>query len=465
TNKMDFVLKLFRQIFRELKLPFEGEPLQGLQIMGVLESRNLDFRRVIICDVNEGSFPPGGGINSMIPFNLRRAFGLPVQEQNDAIYAYTFYRLLHRAEEVHLIYTTAADQGKANEVSRFVQQMQAELHISKPEPVMIPVELTPSQEIRLAKTPEILDRLALYLKKEEGEPFAKSFSASALSMYLDCRLRFYFRYVAELKEKEEVVSEIDPMTFGTLLHSAIELLYAVDQGKSYRDIDSHTIDRLREQVPVAVDRAIKIFYSKEGDEDFELSGQLLIAREVFIKYVREILTYDQKNGPFRVIGLEKKYLAGIPVETAQGRVEVALQGVIDRMDIKDGVVRLLDYKTGKDNKKVNSIASLFNRDDDKRNKAAMQTLLYAYFYQHSHPENQLPLKPGIFNIKEIYDPKFNPFLVMNKEEISDYRDFAEEFEQGISGLLAEIFNPEVPFDQTEDEEKCTYCAYKEICGR
>ena len=465
TTKMDFVLKLFRQIFRELKLPFEGEPLQGLQIMGVLESRNLDFRRVIICDVNEGSFPPGGGINSMIPFNLRRAFGLPVQEQNDAIYAYTFYRLLHRAKEVHLIYTTAADQGKANEVSRFVQQMQAELHISKPKPVMIPVELTPSKEIRLEKTPEILDRLALYLKKEEGDPFAKSFSASALSMYLDCRLRFYFRYVAELKEKEEVVSEIDPMTFGTLLHSAIELLYAVDEGKSYRDIDSHTIDRLLPQVPETVDKAIRKFYQKENEEELELSGQLVIAREVLIKYVKEILRYDQKNGPFRVIGLEKKYLAGISVETPQGRVELALQGVIDRMDIKDGVVRLLDYKTGKDSKKVNSIASLFAREDDHRNKAAMQTLLYAYFYQQSHPENQLPLKPGIFNIKEIYDPKFNPFLVMNKEEIRDYRDFAEEFELGLSGLLAEIFNPEVPFDQTEDEKKCTYCAYKEICGR
>lgn len=465
TTKMDFVLKLFRQIFRELKLPFEGEPLQGLQIMGVLESRNLDFRRVIICDVNEGSFPPGGGINSMIPFNLRRAFGLPVQEQNDAIYAYTFYRLLHRAEEVHLIYTTAADQGKANEVSRFVQQMQAELHISKPEPVMIPVELTPSKEIRLEKTPEILDRLALYLKKEEGESFAKSFSASALSMYLDCRLRFYFRYVAELEEKQEVVSEIDPMTFGTLLHSAIELLYAIDEGKSYRDIDSHTIDRLLPQVPETVDKAIRKFYQKENEEELELSGQLVIAREVLIKYVKEILRYDQKNGPFRVIGLEKKYLAGISVETPQGRVELALQGVIDRMDIKDGVVRLLDYKTGKDNKKVNSIPSLFAREDDKRNKAAMQTLLYAYFYQYSHPENQLPLKPGIFNIKEIYDPKFNPFLIMNKEEISDYRDFAGEFELGLSGLLAEIFNPEVPFDQTEDEKKCTYCAYKEICGR
>ena len=308
-------------------------------------------------------------------------------------------------------------------------------------------------------------RLALYQKKEEEDPFAKSFSASALSMYLDCRLRFYFQYVAELKEKEEVVSEIDPMTFGTLLHSAIELLYAIGEGKTHRDIDSHTIDRLKDQVPAAVDRAIRIFYKKEEGEEFELSGQLLIAREVFIKYVKEILNYDQKNGPFRVIGLEKKYLAGIPVETTQGRIEVSLQGVIDRMDIKDGAVRLLDYKTGKDNKMVRSIDSLFKRDDDYRNKAAMQTLLYAYFYQHSHPENQLPLKPGIFNIKEIYDPKFNPFLVMNKEEISDYRDFAEEFEQGLSGLLAEIFNPEVPFDQTEDEKKCQYCAYRGICGR
>lgn len=463
--KMDFVLKLFRQIFRELKLPFEGEPLQGLQIMGVLESRNLDFRRVIICDVNEGSFPPGGGINSMIPFNLRRAFGLPVQEQNDAIYAYTFYRLLHRAEEVHLIYTTAADQGKANEVSRFVQQMQAELHVSKPETVMIPVQLTPVKQITLEKTPEILTRLFNYVKKEEVDPFAKSFSASALSMYLDCRLRFYFRYVAGLKEKEEVVSEIDPMTFGTLLHRSIEVLYEVGEGKSFRDIDSHTIDRLLPLVSEAVDRAIGEFYKIKEGEIFELSGQLVIAREVFIKYVKEILNYDQKNGPFRVIGLEKEYQAGIPIETAQGRVEIALKGVIDRMDIKDGVVRLLDYKTGKDNKKVSSIASLFDREDDKRNKAAMQTLLYAYFYQHSHPENKLPIKPGIFNIKEIYNPQFNPFLIMDKEEISDYRDFAVEFESGLSGLLAEIFNPEVPFDQTEDEKKCAFCAYKEVCGR
>jgi len=125
----------------------------------------------------------------------------------------------------------------------------------------------------------------------------------------------------------------------------------------------------------------------------------------------------------------------------------------------------LDYKTGKDNKKGSSIQSLFNRVVNDRNKAAMQTLLYAYFYQQSHPDNQLPLKPGSFNIKEIYDPQFNPFLQMGKEEITDYREFSEEFESGLSKLLGEILNPSVPFDQVEDEKKCRYCAYKEICGR
>ncbi|TDQ19708.1 PD-(D/E)XK nuclease superfamily protein [Algoriphagus boseongensis] len=463
--KMDFVLKLFRQIFRELKLPFEGEPLQGLQIMGVLESRNLDFRRVIICDVNEGSFPPGGGINSMIPFNLRRAFGLPVQEQNDAIYAYTFYRLLHRAEEVHLIYTTSADQGKAGEMSRFIQQMQAEMEVSKPEIVLVPVGLTPSKEISIQKTPEVLESMKVFLAKEESEGFTKPLSASALNMYLDCPLKFYFRYVAGLKEKEEVVTEIDPSTFGTILHGAMEHLYGLGENNPPRKIDSHEFDRLIPQVPAAVDLAIRDFYQVPEGQTMEYSGQLEIAREIFKKYLQAILEYDQKNGEFTVLGVEMNIPAKIPVTLNSGEVKVALGGVIDRVDLKDGMVRLIDYKTGKDNKKVKSIASLFDRKEKNRNKAAMQTLLYAYFFQWKHPDNQKPLKPGIFNIKEIYNPKFNPFLQLNGEEIQDYREVEGGFMEGITNLLTEILNPENPFNQTEDLKKCEYCPYKEICGR
>jgi CRISPR/Cas system-associated exonuclease Cas4 (RecB family) len=463
--KVEFLLNLFRKLFRDLKLPFEGEPLQGLQVMGVLESRNLDFRRVIICDVNEGSFPPGGGIQSMIPMNLRKAFRLPFQEQNDAIYAYTFYRLLHRAEEVHLIYTTAGEQGKASEMSRFIQQMRVELPISKPESVLVPVNLTPNQSIVLAKTPDMLAILSRYFKPMGEEEAEKKFSASALNMYLDCRLRFYLRYVAQLKEKEEVVTTIDPMTFGTLLHRGIELLYEIPAGKDFRDLDSHEIERLLPQVPQAVERAFRELYKKEDGEELLLTGQLQIAKEVLAKYSEAVLAYDQRNGDFRIVGLEKEHLAHLRIETEEGHQEVALGGVIDRMDIKDEVVRLLDYKTGKDTKKVSTIASLFDRDDKKRNKAAMQTFLYAFFYQYQNPESQLPIKPGIINIKEIYSQDFSPYLQLNNSEVHDYREFAEEFEQGLRGLLEEIVNPLVPFDQTEDKKKCTYCAYKELCGR
>lgn len=463
--KPDFFLKLFRQIFREVKLPFEGEPLEGLQLMGVLESRNLDFRRVIVCDVNEGSFPPGGGINSMIPFNLRRAFRLPVQEQNDAIYAYTFYRLLHQAEEVHLIYTTASDGGKAGEMSRFIQQMQAELEIEKPEVVLVPVGLTPGREISMEKSESVLRSMEKFFLKSDPEAFVQPLSASAINMYLDCRLRFYFRYVAGLKEKEEVVTEIDAMTFGTMLHKAIELLYEPKKGADYRDIDTNEIERLKPLIPKAVDDAIRDFYAAKEEEEVELSGQLHIARAIFIKYLEAILEYDQQNGRFRVLGLEKEYQVGIPVTTSHGLRDVALGGYIDRVDEKEGVIRLIDYKTGKDDKKVVSIASLFNRDDKKRNKAAMQTMLYAYFFQFGNPGNMLPLKPGIFNIKEIYNPKFNPFLILDGMEVQNYFDFREEFESGLTNLLAEIFDPTTPFSQTGDVKKCEYCAYKEICGR
>uniref|UniRef100_UPI004048E437 PD-(D/E)XK nuclease family protein n=1 Tax=Algoriphagus sp. TaxID=1872435 RepID=UPI004048E437 len=463
--KVEFLLSLFRKLFRDLKLPFEGEPLQGLQVMGVLESRNLDFRRVIICDLNEGSFPPGGGIQSMIPMNLRKAFRLPVQEQNDAIYAYTFYRLLHRAEEVHLIYTTAGEQGKSSEMSRFIQQMRVELPISAPESVLVPVNLTPNQAITLTKSPAMLARLARYFKpKGEGEA-EKRFSASALNMYLDCRLRFYLRYVAELKEKEVVVKTIDPMTFGTLLHRGVEILYQIPEGEEFREITSHEINRLLPQVPKAVEQAFRELYKKEEGEELLLTGQLQIAREVLTKYIQAILAYDQRNGDFKVVGLEKEHRAYLSIKTEEGEQEVALGGVIDRMDIKDAVVRLLDYKTGKDTKKIASIGSLFDRENTKRNKAAMQTFLYAFFHHYEFPETQLPLKPGIINIKEIYSPDFSPYLQLNDAEVNDYRVFAAEFEQGLRGLLEEIVDPLIPFDQTEDKKKCTYCAYKELCGR
>ncbi|PRY87977.1 PD-(D/E)XK nuclease family protein [Mongoliibacter ruber] len=461
----DFFIKLFRQLFREVRLPFEGEPLEGLQVMGVLESRNLDFKRVIICDVNEGSFPPGGGINSMIPFNLRRAFRLPVQEQNDAIYAYTFYRLLHKAEEVHLIYSTAANQGKAGEMSRFLQQMRVELGLDKPNIVMLDATLTPGREIVIDKSPAVMQVLRGYSVNGQAIDHRKKLSASAINSYLDCSLRFYFRYVAGLKEKEEVASEIDAGVFGSILHKAIEFLYQVPEGETFRRISPHELERIKPQIPLMVDEAILDFYGKEKHEKIELTGQMHIVREIFINYIEAIVQYDAASGDISILGLEKEHHATIPVLVDGDLHQIGLFGLIDRMDEQNGVVRLLDYKTGKDKRSITSITSLFDREDKSRNKAGLQTLLYAYLYQYENPNNVKPLKPGLFNVKEIFGENFSPFLKLDKAEFENYLEVQEDFEVGLSGLLAELFDSTVPFIQTEVVEKCQYCPYKDICGR
>ncbi|MEN2281069.1 PD-(D/E)XK nuclease family protein [Algoriphagus sp. SE2] len=470
----EFFIRLFRQIFREVKLPFEGEPLQGLQIMGVLESRNLDFKRVIICNMNEDSFPPSTGLNSMIPFNIRKAFGLPVQEQNDSIYAYTFYRLLHSAEEVHMIYTTASDQGKAGEKSRYLQQMAVELgrEIGE-EVVFIPIDQKSPEAITIHKNSEVLSLLDRYLINENGKS-QTSFSPSALSVFLDCKLKFYLQYLANIQEKQEVSEEIDAAVFGNLAHLSMEILYQDWANRKKRNVlEKFDFEDIRKNwVFPAIEKAIRKFYHLEGEADTKLNGQMAIARDVLQKYLHQILKIDEADAPFKLISLEKekKYMAGFKINTLKGEQMVSLRGIIDRVDEHNGSVRLIDYKSGQDNKTFPDVASLFDREHKSRNKAAMQTMFYGLIYQATNPENTLPLKPAIFNLREMFGDEFNPYLQLKLPyksgvEVEDYRKFEEQYRAGLKSLLEDIYNPDVPFDQTEDLKKCEYCTYKEICGR
>lgn len=470
----EFFIRLFRQVFQEVKLPFEGEPLRGLQIMGVLESRNLDFRRVIICNMNEDSFPPSAGLNSMIPFSIRRAFGLPVQEQNDAIYAYTFYRLLHAAEEVHMIYTTAADQGKAGEKSRYLQQMEVELNQDLSEEVIyVPIDQKSTDAIRIEKTPSILQTLERYLVGSDGHS-ETAFSPSALNVYLDCRLKFYLQYIAGIKEKEEVSEEIDAGVFGNLAHYSLENLYSgFIQRKKRTQIEEGDFAELRKNwIFPAVEKAIRDFYHLEDEAETKLNGQLAIARDVIQGYVDQVLAYDASTAPFRLISLEKekKYQTTLQIKTLNGARRVALRGIIDRVDELNGVIRLIDYKSGGDQKTFPDLDALFDRSLEKRNKAAMQTLFYGLIYQGTHPENTAPLKPTIFNLKEVFNDNFDPYLYQKEGrktgiEVLDYKDYDPDFKSKLKELLEELYNPEIPFDQTEVLKKCEYCPYKEICGR
>ena len=473
TVNREFFIRLFRQVFREVKLPFEGEPLQGLQIMGVLESRNLDFRRVIICNMNEASFPPSAGLNSMIPFNIRRAFGLPVQEQNDAIYAYTFYRLLHSAEEVHMIYTTASDQGKSGEKSRYIQQMEVEMGLeTKEEVIFVPIDQKSPGSISIQKEPEVLQLLEKYVVRPD-ETSQTAFSPSALNMYLDCRLKFYLQYIANIQEKEEVSEEIDAGVFGNLAHFSMENLYAGFLERKKRAVlEPGDFNELKEKwVFPAIEKAIRTHYHLEESAETKLNGQMAIARDVLQKYIIRVLEIDEESAPFRLVSLEKekRYEAKLPIETSTGVKEIALRGIIDRVDELNGVIRLIDYKSGGDKKEFPDIPSLFDRESKSRNKAAMQTMFYGLIYQATHPQNTAPLKPAIFNLKEIFSDEFNPYLQLKesrtKTELTDFRDHQEDYTAQLKGLLEEMYNPEVPFSQTEDLKKCEYCPYKEICGR
>jgi hypothetical protein len=472
---LDFFIKIFRQVFREVKLPFEGEPLAGLQLMGVLESRNLDFRRVIICNMNEESFPPGGGMNSMIPFNLRRAFGLPVQEQNDAIYAYTFYRLLHSAEEVHMIYTTAGDQGKAGEKSRYIQQMAEEMEWPEgkfsEEVIFIPVDLSAAQDICIPKQEKIYGQLERYIVK--GDQKTTAFSPSALNVWLDCKLKFYLRYIAGMDEKAEVNEEVDPAVFGNLAHLSLENLYQTFiKRKGSNVIEKQDFKLLKDRIFPSIEKAICQQYHLEELSEIKLNGQLAIARDVLQKYVAGVLAIDEASAPFSIISLEaeKKYRTAIEINTPQGLRQVAVGGIIDRVDRVGDTVRLIDYKSGTDKKSFPSIPSLFDRELKTRNKAAMQTLLYGLLYDSKFPQAPERLKPAIFNLREIFDESFNPYLQMKEGrkpgfEVEDYREFKEEFTLELRRLLEEIFDPEIPFDQTAHVDKCQYCPYQEICSR
>jgi hypothetical protein len=472
TVDREFFIRLFRQVFREVKLPFEGEPLQGLQVMGVLESRNLDFRRVIICNMNEDSFPPSGGLNSMIPFNIRKAFRLPVQEQNDAIYAYTFYRLLHSAEEVHMIYTTASDQGKAGEKSRYIQQMMVEMGIEmKEEIIYVPIDLKNTDAITIQKEPEVLQLLERYVVSPEG--FSQtSFSPSALSVYLDCRFKFYLQYLANIQEKDEVKEEVDAAVFGNIAHYSMEFLYDGFRKRKNRDVlEKEDFEELRKNwVFPSIELGVRKFYHLEENADTKLSGQMAIVRDVMQKYMVRLLEIDEEDAPFRLLSMEKAHKAQFKINTLEGVKKISLKGFIDRVDEKEGTIRLIDYKSGGDKKVFSNVQSLFDRDDKNRNKAAMQTMYYGLLYQAMHRENTKPLKPALFNFKEIFQEDFNPYLQQKEPrviavEVADYRSYQSDYESGLRTMLEEMYDPEVPFSQTDNVDKCKYCAYVGICGR
>ena len=461
--------RLLVKVLSATNIPFHGEPAIGMQVMGVLETRNLDFRHLVLLSVNEGQLPKSGGDSSFIPYNLRKAFGMTTIEHKIAVYAYYFYRLLQRAERITLMYNTSSDGLNRGEWSRFMLQFLIEW----PHPItrqFLEAGQSPqgTSPITVEKTPDVMRRMQS-LFDVRANPKAK-FSPSALNYYLDCPLKFYYRYVAGLSAPDEVSAEIDSATFGSIFHYAAEHIYKdlTTHGKVINKEALETLLRNEVKLQDYVDTAFKkLFFNVPQNEKPEYNGVQLINSAVIARYLKQLLQNDLRYAPFTFIASEMEVDEPIDIQTPKGVIKSRIGGIIDRMDSKDGTLRIVDYKTGGDADTPPHVESLFI-PDKKRSNYVFQTFLYAAIMCRKQPT--MKIAPALLYIHRAATETYSPVIQMGeprkpKEAVEDFSKYEKEYRERLQGLLEEIFSPEKSFTQTEIIEKCTYCDFKALCKR
>lgn len=466
--QIDTLRRLLCRLLATSNIPFHGEPAIGMQVMGVLETRNLDFRNLIMLSLNEGQLPKAGGDSSFIPYNLRKAFGMTTIEHKNALYAYYFYRLIQRAENVTLLYNTASEGLNRGEMSRFMLQFLVESpHSISREYLEAGQSPQSGREIRVEKTPEIITRM--YERYDVNRHPKSLFSPSALNTYLDCRLKFYYRYVAGLKAPDEVSAEIDSALFGTIFHRAAELVYKdlTANGKEIRKDDLEQVLRNDIKLQNYVDTAFKEeFFHIALTEKPEFNGTQLINAKVITSYLRQLLRNDLQYAPFFMEGMEKKVTEIIEIETPQGKLALNIGGTIDRIDSKDDTLRIVDYKTGGSPKTPENIKQLFTPADGRPNYI-FQTFLYASIMCR---KQSLKVAPSLLYIHRAASETYSPVIEMGearqpKMPVNNFAFYEDEFRERLQTLLQEIYNPEEAFTQTEDTKKCEFCDFRELCRR
>lgn len=456
-------LRLFRQLVRGSRIPFVGEPLKGLQVMGVLETRNLDFKNVFILSLNEGVFPSVASSGSYIPFNIRRAYKLPTVEHQDAIYAYLFYRVLQRAENIYLIYNSETDILGQGEMSRYLQQLIYELKKPIERNILhTPVKPNAIEPITIIKDERVFNKLALYCK---GERLAKGLSPTAINDYIECRLRFYFKYVASIKEPREIQEDLDARVLGNMLHEVMQLFYEqITESNQTNIIKTQDLADWEKRIEPIIDQVFRTSYGIKTKK-VEYIGQRLVVREVIKSFVARIVEMDKVYAPFKIEALEADELQVSVRLNAVGNPEVVLGGKVDRVDSKDGVLRVIDYKTGKDEVDIKgNLSDLFSHEAN-RNKAAFQTMMYSLLYTENNETGNLRVVPGLMNRMNLFDQNFQFGLKVGKEYVEDIQSLLPEFMDGLKDTLEEMYNAEIPFDQTTNVENCKNCPYKGICYR
>lgn len=461
---VEIYASLLRRHLQTIRIPFEGEPLKGVQIMGILETRNLDFDHVIILSMTDDNFPGNRLAQaSFIPYNLRAAYALPTPEHHEGVYAYYFYRLIQRAQSVHMLYCSHADDKSTGEPSRYIRQLDYEsgFPIRKIE-IGVDVNLAETEAIEVAKDADILRRLARFTDPESQA----ALSPTGFFRYVACPLRFYFASIAGLKTDDEISEEVDAPMFGTILHSAVQTLYTRIKDEAHPGETLKALLRT-DEIAKAVEAAINEHYlhdSTASAQDY--TGNLLLVKDIVARYLKEgLLPYDAQNDRFTVIGLEERIACGFPFPTADGERTMKFSGVADRIDrLDDGTLRVVDYKTGTERLDFQGIESLFCGKPKDRLPNILQTLLYAMMLYRTRYTDAIP---ALFYMRGIQKADYSPLL--NDKELNErgvpYSRYSETFERFVRETLEEIYNAEIPFRQCEEVDTCEYCDFKTICNR
>lgn len=458
--------RLLAKILEGSSIPFTGEPLLGLQVMGVLETRNIDFDNLVILSMNEGVFPKSGNVPSFIPYSLRKGFNMPTIEHQDAIFAYYFYRLLQRSNNIILLYSSSVSDMKSGDPSRFIHQLMYEDAFNiEIETIGYHVSSINQRSIKIKKTPETLTSLVKTYSGENG----RVLSPSAINTYLNCQTRFYYRYISGIKEPDTVLEEVEANTLGSILHKTIEELYADFNTKT---VTSEHIEQIIKNKKLIEEKLLSAYWTEfispnrpfPGIEEVNIQGKNTLIKEVIMKYILSILDYDKKIAPFSILGLEKKYHSKF---TTKNQIIVSIGGIIDRIDEKAGQVRIIDYKSGKLKDSFPSIEKLFYEESSKRNDAAFQTLLYSLVLSKVTANENI--QPGLYFVRNIRKDNYNSKLSIgeraNKHPLNSLAEVKDEYETLLTETLNDMFSDEGEFTQTTDEKYCGYCPYIGICGR
>ena len=465
--------RLLTQVVQTTTIPFHGEPIEGVQVMGVLETRNLDFDHLLILSCNEGNLPAKVSDSSFIPHSVRKAYGLTTVENKVGIYSYYFHRLLARSKDAVISYNNSTEDGRTGEMSRFMLQLLAEsgLNISRQTLVSGQVAGTSSPK-EIEKTPEMVEKL---LQK-------KSFSPSALGKYLRCPISFYYQYVQDvIPDDEGDEEEMDSRMFGNIFHKSAELLYGEHLN---RPITGSFIEALLKEkghvtLQRIVDKAFRIELFRIKDDGRitpRLGGLQVVNREMVLRFFEELLRYDLTNAPFTVLGVEQEVYGTMEVDTSFGRREVKIGGTIDRLDCindVDGVqrVRVIDYKTGKSPGAISmeGISDIYDPVQVENHSGYfLQALLYSELVRRQGEVR--PVAPCVLYVQNAAKEGYSPNLLIEKiprksagRPILDASEFLDEFNVGLRSLLSEILSVENPFRLPEKADRCRNCAFEKLC--